>query len=149
MQQHCNASLKLDKEREMVLSESTHSCFQNETKNKISVIVEECKVKVCKTFEPIQQVFEKVCSETNLISSDDEGKLPIFKSKKDTLLRARRQYLKTTKTEFKTLNDVKVPEIIANDSLVCDSGDDNDKILIFATSHSKKMLQKMANTTIC
>lgn len=139
---NCNASLKLNADKNAILKSSVHACWPNLTKNKISSMIEECKTEVCKTFQPVQQIFEKIYTKSN-ITSDDEDMLPIYKSKKDTLLRARRRFLKAPKLVFKNLNEVVVPDIF-HDFLVCDQGKDNDKILIFATPFGKTILQNLA-----
>lgn len=145
----CSASIKINNTKDEVLGESTHTCEVNYTRNEVLVLMDKCKEKVTKNFKPVQQIFENVFAEREFTEETkvdgDFSVMPIFKSKKDGLLRARRKYLKMAKTEFTNLNEVQVPDIFGNNFLVCEDGEDNNKILIFSTLFSRKYLQNNIN----
>lgn len=125
----CSATVTINKERNKILRQVEHTCKPNYIKNNIDVVMDKCKDIVCKNYEPVQKIFEEQFRETY-----NEDFVPNFQSKKDTLRRARRHFLNVQRTEFDSLNDIKIPEILARDFLVCEDGINNDKILLFCTT---------------
>lgn len=133
----CSSSITLNPEKTAVLSENTHSCRTNFAKNQIDFVMDICKKKVTTKYTPMQQIFEKEFSNPkhNVTVMAD------FASKKDTLSRARRRALAVAKTDFKSLNEVEVPKLLAHNFLQCDDGNENNKILLFATPEAKRFLK--------
>lgn len=135
----CSATITINKDQNRILRPAEHTCKQNVTKNKIDAVMDKCKKSVCKKYTPVQRIFEKKFSEI-----DDEF-VPNFNSKKDTLRRTRRNFLKQQRTEVTNLNDVQVPEILAKDFLLCEDGTDDNKILIFCPMTIRSNIKTLNN----
>lgn len=148
----CSASLKLSKDN-VVDAIKEHSCSPNKATNKIAVITDKAKKEVCQNFGPIPKILEKVVlSERNSRSNEDAksnsstdeevNEASLYKTKKDSLYRARKAFL-----EIKTGSVNAVPNIIAENFLVCDDdGEVDSKILIFSTKTAQRTLKSFEGT---
>lgn len=137
----CSASITINKDENRVIRKlKDHTCEANFNKNRTDAVMDKCKKLVCQKAKPVQKIFEKEFGRM-----DEIEQIPDFTSKKDTLFRARRKYLNVSRTEFHNLNDVEVPEILADDFLVCQDGCENNKILIFSTSVSRQCIKTLKN----
>jgi hypothetical protein len=137
----CSASITINKDEDKIIRQlKEHSCIANMDKNKIEMVMDKCKKLARQKAKLVQNIFEKAIREV-----DEIQQVPDFNSKKDTLYRARRKYLNVCKTEFKNLNDVTIPEIMAHNFLVCEDGCDNNKILVFSTTVSRNCIKTLKN----
>lgn len=137
----CSASVTINKDEDKVLRQlKEHSCKADFDKNKIDQVMDKCKKLVCEKAKPVQKIFEK-----EFEKMDEIKQVPHFSSKKDTLFRARRNFFKVPKTAFLNLDEIVIPNIIADKFLVCDDGYENNKILLFSTPTSIKCMSTMKN----
>lgn len=137
----CCASLTINKDENKIIRQlNQHTCKANFDKNRSDIVMDRCKKLVRQKAKPVQKIFE------NEFGKEDEiEQVPHFNSKKDTLFRARRKYLNVCKTEFKNLNEVIIPEILADNFLICEDGCNNNKILIFSTPISRQCIKYLKN----
>lgn len=140
----CSASVTLNEDRDVVLRESQHTCEPDHSRNAIDIAFDACKIKVSADFGSVQQIYEDTIQQledSGLVEPDD---IPPFYSKRDTLYRTKKKSLEITSLSFRHLRNVQIPECLADDFLVKECGDD-DKILVFCTKVTRKLLEKSKN----
>lgn len=135
----CTASITTNSAMTTVLRESEHTCLPDPDKIKVELVMYSCKQKVAESFEPIQPLFEDSLQE--LDGMHHSILLPTFSSTKDSLYAHRKRVLGTETLRFENPKDVKIPKIISDNFLVCQSGDD-DRILIFCSDLAKRTIKK-------
>lgn len=137
----CSTSITLN-DKNAIIREAKHSCAPDFQRNTTDAILEQCKDEVCKNLEPIQKVFEnyiyKLKEGSNSLAIDDDD-LPLFSTKRDTLYRSRRKYLKVT--ECKDMKKLKLPHCLVDIFFIYDDGVD-ERIIIFGTPLAKQQITK-------
>lgn len=124
----------MDKDKTKILRESKfHSCSPHAHENKVSQIIDRCKIDVCENLIPIEQVLDK-----NFENCD--GPVPLFDSHRSSLYRARKRYLECDQLQFNNVEDVYVPEVSGHNFLLCEDGE-TEKILIFVTKLVRKIIR--------
>lgn len=137
--EECNASITINGERNSVVRQSIHTCKSNHGKNVRAVVMDACRDAVCKKMKSVKSIFEK-----HISKSTSSVPMPSYKEKKDFLYRARKKYLQVKMTEFNDLRDVEIPQILANDFLLINDGEEN-KMLIFCSKMCRKAVNYLRN----
>lgn len=141
MRSDCSSTITLNKQKTSYIRKSKHTCSPCGIKNKMLMALNECKVEVCETSEPVQKIFEKKFETLKQqCSSDDVEDIPNFSSVKSGLYDCRRKFLNSKKLDFKKIQDVHVPPAYGKDFLICEDGDD-EKIIIFCSKQSKLLIK--------
>ncbi|XP_061708746.1 uncharacterized protein LOC133518956 [Cydia pomonella] len=144
----CGSSITLNASRTKIVRKSAHTCEPSSSKNKNHLAYQKCRKMVCESYESVQKIFEDVYSRDMDTDEDsDDCTIPLFENKKRSLYRARKEFLQVKSTSFKTLQDVEVPIILRQNFLIWEDGND-DKILLFGTKYSRKVLKNKSDDTI-
>lgn len=116
----CSASITVKRENDTdtFVREAEHVCEADPDKIMSDIIVDTAKESVCENMKSVKFNYERACllqiEENNV---PDQVQLPGYKSVKDTLARARRNFLEVETTEFAKLGSVKIPKIIGDEFL--------------------------------
>lgn len=84
-----------------------------------------------KDFGLVLEIYERSFEVLKQKGKSYESEIPTFQSIKNILYRERKKYLRSKKLVFQTLDEVEVPEKF-KPFLMCQDGNDNNNILIFA-----------------
>lgn len=133
----CYASITTDKTVSNILRQSRHSCQRVPLENECFSMMNKTKKELCDTLGSMQGIFEKKFSS---LQNCGDGHVPSFSSKKDTLLRTVKKYLKAKKLVFNTTDDVFIPKALSDKFLISDD-DGTNKILVFATKAARQELK--------
>lgn len=135
----CSATITIDKTRRRILRKSQHTCVTNNASNIVRKHIANMKKEVCTDFGSIRTIFNNEIEK--LKKKVHTCDLPSFKSVKDSLYRARKKFLNTFRLNHDSPATVKIPERLAKSFFVCEDGD-TEKILVFATKLSRKIIKK-------
>lgn len=136
----CSASLTMNSEMTTVCRVSEHTCLPDFDRNSIEWAMFTCKEKAAGSFEPIQPIFEE--SLQDLAHLHHSILLPTFASKKDSIYAWKKKFLGTDSLKFDRIKDVELPKIVSDNFLIAENGDDDDKLFIFCSESSRKILKK-------
>lgn len=142
----CSATVTLDLTKTVVLRQKPHTCESDFIKNEVLMTIEQCKKDVCVDFGPIQSIYEKKFEPLKQKGKRYLAEIPTFGCIKNALYRARKKFLGSRRLLFENIKDVEVPNIY-KPFFVCEDGEGNEKILIFATALSKKTIK--SNKKLC
>ncbi|CAH0760653.1 unnamed protein product, partial [Diatraea saccharalis] len=138
----CSASLSLDKTGKITKRKTVHTCEPMEFKNVINEHIASLKKIVCQDFRPIQQIYEEYDEKIRQkIPKSQHYLIPVFKTIRDTLYRARKSFLNVDRLQHISTETITVPEVLGRKFLIYEEGQ-SEKILVFATCVSKKILKK-------
>lgn len=134
--ENCNASITLDLTNKTILRCSQHFCQRNVDKCKVIIAMNQCKQEVCDDLGSVSIIVEK---KLEALGNDGVRGLPTVKEVQDSMYRARKKFLNCDKLTYRRLEDVEVPDVLANKFLLCSDGD-TEKILIFCSPTARKFI---------
>lgn len=137
----CTASVTLDRTRKTVLRESPHTCEIDVISLNIKKAKEDLKKEVCENLGPIQKICETTLDKLRNENPNDQDVIPTFRSLKNSLYRARKNYLNINLLSHDNTETIQIPQALAKDFVICDDGS-TDKIIVFATNTSKKIIKR-------
>lgn len=144
----CSATITINKEKTCILRTTNHSCASRRIENEELIKLNACKEEVCYNFEPIQKIFEKHFESLKKeCSSDEIDYIPTFGSVKDAIYLRRKMILKCDRLNYKSIEEISVPEGLGKRFLVCEDGS-SSKIIIFCSIESRRLL-KNPMTELC
>lgn len=140
----CSASVTLNDTKDKIVRKSSHCCAPHPDDNKRALMMDLCRQEVCSKMEPVKKILERHVLIQSSIKGSENLIMPSYSEVKDNLYRARKKTLNVKRTEFKKIQEVVIPKIMASDFLVTDDGGD-DKILLFCSKIAKKTLKVLRN----
>lgn len=120
-----------------------HTCVPDEPKMEVLKCFDKCKKRARKELIPIPKIFNEEFSELKDAGLDFVTKVPLFLNKKSSLYRNRQRALGFS--SFPSRSDVIIPQELADDFLIIDDGDGEDRILAFCSKYGRQCLKELSN----
>lgn len=130
----CSGSVTLNFDKSRILRETRHvdSCIPNFEKNEVKLVMEKCKLQICKDLKPIPATFNDETVKLKDAGYEFISELPKFDKIKSSLYRHRNKYLGIKKSLHTNSTEVEIPKT-CKEHIIFDDTLEGNRIIVLSS----------------